>query len=204
MPCRTRSSTARSCPARRSSIARPSSTGWSATWRPARRSSSSRRAATASRRSIRQALTRRHAARRAHGRGHRQQLQLLPVVPRGIRAGACGGRDALGARARLAHRRSSPRRVPRSATSPRTTGPGRFSVVVPAGPQRPRRQSPGERGLRAARPAGRRNGSAPSSSRSTSSRPSTASTAAASSTRCAPPPSISGRSATSSPAPSRA
>ena len=38
-------------------------------------------------------------ARCADGRGHRQQLQLLRRVPRGLRAGAGGGRDAVGARA---------------------------------------------------------------------------------------------------------
>ena len=53
---------------------------------------------------VRQALTRPGAARRAHRRGHRQQLQLLLGVPRRLRAGAGGGRDAMGARARLADR----------------------------------------------------------------------------------------------------
>ena len=94
--------------------------------------------------------------------------------------------------------------APELRLEPQDDGPGRVSRGVPARPDRARQSPAGQRGVRAARTARRARASAASSSRSTSSRRSTASTAAASSTRCAPPPSSSGRSATCSPAPSRA
>ena len=114
-----------------------------------------------------------------------------------------GGGDAVGARAQLADRRSSPRPGPRSATSRRTPGPA-------ASPSRFRWSTANATSIgwptRCSRcPGGwRPSASARSSWRSTSSRRSTPSTAAASSTRCAPRRSISARSATSSPDRSRA
>ena len=70
------------------------------------------------------------AARHAHGRGHRQQLQLVLVLPRGIRAGARSGRDALGARARLAHE-GDQLDASRGAIRHRRGWPWRFSVSFP-------------------------------------------------------------------------
>ena len=152
---------------------------------------------------VRQALAAVVAERRADRRGHRQQLQLVRRVPRGLRPGAGVDGDAPragdGVAARPAER--GPRR------GPGRTGPGRqawqLRVAFPAVRVRARRLAAGPGGVRAC-PAGSPKSAAGGwRSRSTSSRRSAASTAAASSTRCAPRCRPSGRSATSSPDPSR-
>ena len=168
-----------------------------------RRSSSSRPRRYGKSSLVRQALADAVAARRADRRGHRQQLQLLRRVPRGLRPGARGGGNALERARDVADRGdhldaardcATSRRRPASAASRRLS---RWS--------RPRATSTGWPTRSSRCPAGSPpSASGRSSSRSTSSRPSTASTAAASSTRCAPRRSSSGRSATCSPAPSRA
>ena len=153
---------------------------------------------------IRQALDGAGAPRRADRRGHRQQLQLLRRVPRGLRPGAGGARDADGSgRATWLTERHHvhPARAPLRAEGHR---PRPRSRGLSAGAHRARRQPARQRDLRAARPAGRR---AQADGRRRARRvpgDRRRSTAAASSTRCAPRRSISARSATSSPAPSRA
>ena len=89
-----------------------------------------------------------------------------------------------------------PRRSRRGGRRPRPSPSRRCArrATPPGSPRRSSRCPPGSPPASAAA----------SSSPSTSSRPSPGSTAAASSRRCAPPCSSSGRSATSSPAPSRA
>ena len=73
------------------------------------------------------------APRRAHGRGHRQQLQLLPVVSRRLRAGHRRGRNALVARrAHLAARRDRRHAARRFASRPTPTGSAGFAVAFPA------------------------------------------------------------------------
>ena len=69
-------------------------------------------------------------AGRAHGRGHRQQLQLLPGVSRRIRGRACGARNEMGPRAHVADGRD-PSTRPEIRYEPKDTGLGRFSVAFP-------------------------------------------------------------------------
>ena len=141
--------------------------------------------------------------RRAHGRGHRQQLQLLPGVPRGLRPRAGVARDEVGPGPELADRRHSDHaaraalRAERQRAGPRLGGVSARCAPIATSTASPTRSS-------RCRARWRRRASGRWSWRSTSSRPSRRSTAAASSTRCAPRRSTSARWATSSPAPSRA
>ena len=145
------------------------------------------------------------AARRAHRRGHRQQLQLLRRVSRRLRPGAGRRRNPVGPRADLAARRDpvGARRGPLRARRRRPLGALHRRRSPASGPTATSSRLAQEVfALPARLAADARSGR--SSSRSTSSRRSPASTAARSSTRCAPPCSISARSATCSPDPSRA
>ena len=121
----------------------------------------------------------------------------------GLCARARRRRNAAGARAGVADRAPSPR-PGRAALRAEGAGLGALLRGVSAGAHRARRRTGWP--TRSSRCPGGwpPSASARSSSRSTSSRPSRASTAGASSTRCAPPRSSSGRWATCSPAPSPA
>ena len=94
-------------------------------------------------------------ARRPDARGHGQQLQLLPVLSRRIRARARGGRDTMGARPRLAHQGD---RVDasRGPLRRRRHRPGALLGRLSAGQERTRREPSRERGLHAAGPPGGR------------------------------------------------
>ena len=116
---------------------------------------------------------------------------------------AASNADRLGQGAQLAQGRHRRRKA---GAAPRGRLDGRHGVVgeVPERPHRTRHLATRGRGVRAARGASAICARPASSSRSTSFRRSTDSTAAASSTRCAPPSSISAASVTCSRAPSPA
>ena len=147
---------------------------------------------------VRRRAGRRSQGRRADGRGHGQQLQLLRRLPRGLCACAAVGRNTARPRARVAarHARRGPARGSRRTRRARRQ-PAR--ALLPVDPDRQGRVAAGAGGLRAARAGSPRRAIANSRSRSTSSRRSARSTAATSSMRCAPPCSSSARSATCSP-----
>ena len=151
---------------------------------------------------VRQALKSAARSGAHHRRGAGQQLQLLRRLPRGLRPRAGVGRDAAGSRPIVAER-DAVRRPARGAHRARRERAQPDCGVVPRGPDRSRRVAPRPPGLCAARP--HRRGQAPADGDRARRVPgrSRRSTAAASSTRSAPPCSSSGRSATSSPAPSR-
>ncbi len=146
---------------------------------------------------------RRRARRRADGRGHGQQLQLLRRVPRGIRPRAAGRRDANRQGARVAARDARRASVRKCGSRPTRTGKAssrsRFPRRAPAGTSRGSRRKcsrcPG---------ASPRRAGASWRSPSTNSRRWRRSMAAASSMRCARRCSISARSAMCSRAPNRA
>ena len=97
--------------------------------------------------------TKRHADRR----GHRQQLQLVRGVPRGLRAGADGGRNEVGSRPHLAARRRSvgARGGPIRAGSDADDAWQRIAqCFVSDGPIRSRRVEAGAGSLCAAGPPG--------------------------------------------------
>ena len=94
-------------------------------------------------------------AERAHGRGDGQQLQLVPVVPRGLRRRAGGAGHEVGADQELVRRAPS---VDAARAALRAEGHGPRPVLggLSAGAVRARRDAAGQRGLRAAGTAGRR------------------------------------------------
>ncbi len=104
---------------------------------------------------ISRALASAARARAAHGRGHRQQLQLVPLVPRRLRPGRARRRDALVEGRGLAARRHR-RHATRDSSRDRSARIGRRRRLLPRRPFRARRRAPRARGLRAPRPARRR------------------------------------------------
>ena len=166
---------------------------------PGRRSSSSHRAATASRRSSGRRSPRSRATACVTVEVDRQQLQLVRRVSRGVRPCASLAAEAGAERARFWLREAI-----RSARAESGRGGRARGRLLSGRAYRARRFAARAGGLRA---AGARRGTARrarSSSRSTSSRRSPGSTADRSSTRCARPFSTSATSGTCSPAPSQA
>ncbi len=81
---------------------------------------------------VSRALDARCPVGRPHRRRHGQQLQLLRRVPRGLRPGACLGRNAARSRPRVAARHARRPCVPKSGSRPTPTGSGQLALSFPS------------------------------------------------------------------------